>query len=203
MQGLFRFELDDYIVLVDEPIGWDSAKIKLTRNEDFGGLFLAYLTELEFWGDGYEYVKQQIEAVGYCLSIKIKITYRCNTTSPFEDVFVGYINIPNAEIDNEKCTVKANIELDNIYSTFLNGTDNKVPVAFSNIRTPNGDIIAIPFGAIDYHSVDDTLASSLPSNENQSLSVRVVALFDYISKYLTGGQLPVVSEFFYQYRASN
>src|SRR6478752_6063568 len=126
MNGQFRFTLDDFIVLENDPIGWDESKVVVKRNDEFGGLFLEYVTELEFFADAYGYIKEQIEALGYCFSVKVTIEYKCNDNTGYENVFDGWINISRATIDNLKCTIKANLEFDNIYADFLNSADRQV-----------------------------------------------------------------------------
>lgn len=196
MNGRFRFTLDDFHVLDDEPIGWNDAKIVIKRNEDFGGLFLEYATELEFWGDGYAYIRPQIEALGYCFSVKINIEYQCTDGAEFERVFIGYINISRAEIDDDKCTVRANLELDNVYSDFLNNAEKKVVISTGSTSFPNGTVINTPFQTINYHNVETGTNVLNEPTDNRVLAVSAYNLLNYIVQINTEGQLSVVSDFF-------
>lgn len=55
----FKFELDSSYKreFIKEPVGWDTRKPTLTRNETYSGLFRAFTVDLEFVGNGYEHVK--------------------------------------------------------------------------------------------------------------------------------------------------
>jgi len=196
MDGLFRFTLDDFITVQDEPIGWDTAKIKIKRNFEFGGLFLEYATELEFWGDAFAYIKQQIEALGYCFTVKIRIEYQCTTGAKYEEVFTGYINISRSTVDNTKCTVKANLELDNIYADFLNTADRKIPFSFGITTFPNGNVVTSPWLQINYHNVETGINELNNLTDNRALAQTAFDCLNYLVQMNTQGVLSIVSDFF-------
>lgn len=196
MEGQFRFTLDDYTVLQDEPLGWDSAKIVLKRNKEFGGIFYSYAGEYEFWGDGYQYINQQIENRGYCFSIKILIEYRCNVKSAYETAFTGYINIKNAVIDNELKTVKANIEPDNVYAAFLSSSSNEYNLYTTELSFPNGKVVNLFADDKYYHFIEDGSYYTGIDGTKFANYFRVFDVLNFLVQANTQGNLSVVSDFF-------
>lgn len=194
MEGQFRYTLDNFTVLQDEPLGWEEAKIVLKRNKEFGGIFYSYLGEYEFIGDGYQYINQQIQARGYCFSIKVLIEYRCNMKSAYETAFVGYINIKNAIIDNERKTVKANIEPDNVYAAFLSSSSNEYNLYTTTMRFPNGKVVTLNQDDKYYHNVETGQYDLIATK--RSFYFRVFDVLNFLVQANTQGNLTVVSDFF-------
>lgn len=191
----FRFTLDNWFVLADEPKGWDSAKITIKRNGEFGGLFKTYVGEYEFWGEGYSYIKQQIDALGYCFSIPILIEYSCNGGYGYQTAFEGFINIKNAEIDNEQKFVRANIEPDDVYSAFLSSSGNEYNLYTTTINFPNGSTVTVPSQQVQYHFVEDG-SFYLSGVTRRAVYFRVFEMLNFLVQANTQGKLSVVSEFF-------
>lgn len=196
MDANFRFTLDDFVPVQDEPIGWEGAKIVIKRNDDFGGLFIEYVSELGFWGDGFQYIKSQIDAIGYCFTVKVSIEYQCTSDSAYENVFTGYANISRSLVDNEKCTIKTMLEVDNIYADFLNSADRQIFLSAAPIEFPNGNIATPNYRTISYHNVEDGTNALDDPTDNRMLAVNTIDALNYISSMITEGELPVVSEFF-------
>lgn len=196
MDANFRFTLDDFVPIYDQPKGWDDCKIIIKRNDDFGGLFIEYASELEFWGDAYAYIKSQIDSLGYCISVKVTIEYQCTSTSEYEKVFVGYANISRSEVDEEKCVLKTMLEVDNVYADFLNSADRQIFLSAVPISFPNGNIVDPNFRTISYHNVETGKNALNDPTDNRMLAVNMIDLLNYLSGIITEGQLPIVSDFF-------
>lgn len=195
MAGRFRYVFDDFYELSDEPLGWEDVEIVIKRNEDdYGGLFLTYMSEFTFWGDGYSYVNQQIQNLGYCFSIQVKITYQCNDRSGYETVFEGFINIKTAEIDNENCTVKANIERDDIYTSFLQKSSTEVNIGRQFTFLPDGTDITLDSETLSYHKIGS--GNGIFFNLNNAYGFRIVDTMNFLTAIYTQNRLPVISDFF-------
>lgn len=195
MSGTIRVTLDDYVILQDDPIGWQEAKVQIKRNKEFGGLFLTYAGEYTFWGDGYEYIYQQIKALGYCFSIKFKLEQKCGTAYGYQKAFEGFINIGNAEIDNETRTVKANIEQDDVYAAFLSNTGNEYNLFTTSVSFPNGNTVSISPQFPQYHFVENGVHSNNRTN-NVFEAFSVFDMLNYLVRLNTQGKIGVVSDFF-------
>lgn len=195
-QGRFRYTLDDYTVLADEPRGWEDAEIVVERSDDYSGLFINYMTELEFWGDGFAYLKNQINVFGYCAAIKINIEYQCNRSSEFEKVFEGFINMPNTEIDLERCTIKANIEPDDIYAAFLKTSDKEIDL-YNQLLYEGNPPLKLPYGG-SIPGVADflTISSVSGTSGSNGYAFKVSNTLDFLAKYYSNGRISVVSDYF-------
>lgn len=196
MQGRFRYILDDFYELSNEPEGWEETEIVVKRNDDYGGLFLSYMTEYSFWGDGFDYIYQQIKSIGYCVSIRINITYQCSSDDTFETVFNGFINIKSADVDIEKCTVKANIELDDIYSAFLKQSSTKLNLGSASVYFPDGTFINPNIQNISYHAIDTGSNTINVPTDNRAGALTIVDAFNVLTRMYTQNQLTVISDFY-------
>lgn len=196
MQGRFRYILDDFVELANEPEGWEETEIRIKRNDEYGGLFITYMTEYKFWGDGFDYIYQQIKAIGYCVSIKINITYQCSDQAQFETVFNGYINIKSADVDVEKCTVQANIELDDIYSAFLKQSSTKLNIGSPSVFFPDGTFVNPNIQTISYHAVDTGVNTINVPTDNRAGALTIVDAFNVLTRMYTQNQLTVISDFY-------
>ena len=84
----------DSTVLQDTPRGWNDAEIKSKRGKVLKGLFLTYSSDLEFWGDGFDYINNVMEE-NYCETITVTIeTDDCSDNGIWEVEFNGIIQIP-------------------------------------------------------------------------------------------------------------
>lgn len=196
MDANFRFTFDDFFIVNDQPKGWDESKIVIKRNDDFAGLFLEYVTELEFWGDGYSYIKQQVDDLGFCFNTKVSIEYQCSSNGPYENVFTGYANISRSEINELECTIKINLEVDNIYADFLNSADRQIPLSPSPISFPNGNIVDPNYQTISYHNVETGKNALEDPTDNRALAINTIDALNYLAGIITEGDLSVVSDFF-------
>lgn len=192
MTGSFKFVIANYIQLEDDPLGWPDAEIVIKRNEEYGGIFITYIPELTFIGDGFRYLYQQIKNVGYCFSCPIDITYEC--TGSVEKVFSGFINAANVEIDLEKCSIKANLEPDNVYAAFLKASNNNYQIQGLPITFPNGETLSQSYETIRYHDVKTGVIDS--DGFNDVLAFKAITGLDYLAQASTQKELTVVSDFF-------
>jgi hypothetical protein len=143
----------------------------------------------------------QIVALGYCFSVKVLIEYRCNINSPYETAFIGYINIKNAEIDQEKKVVIANIEPDDVYAAFLSMSDTEYNLYTTSMLFPNGNSITLPTTQKFYHFIEDGsfyvgLDSTKKANYFHVFDVLNYLVLNYLVQANTQGRLSVVSDFF-------
>lgn len=197
MAGRFRFVLDDFIELRDEPMGWDDIEIVIKRDErSYGGLFTTYLSELDFWGDGYAYLSQQLNSLGDCFSTKINITYQCFGSADFETVFTGFINIRNADIDNEKCSIKVNIELDDVFASFLSQSETEVNIGAPFYFFPDGSFMSLDPDTIFYHYVWKGGHVNNDPTDNRVRAVSVANMFNFLTRAHSNDRLTIVSDFF-------
>lgn len=192
MNGTFKFVLAKFFELTDEPIGWADSEIVIKRNDEYGGIFLTYIPELTFIGDGFGYLYQEIINLGYCYSCPIEITYECNGS--VQKVFNGFINAANVDIDIEACKIKANLEPDDIYAAFLKSSNNNYQVQDLPITFPNGETLTPSYETIRYHNIETGTINA--DGFTDVLAFQAVKGLDYLARASTQNQLGVVSDFF-------
>jgi hypothetical protein len=64
--------------LANEPMGLQDTAISIQRNEDLPGLFTTMVSDLEFWGDGYEILYAYYQANDLCKEVSCQIIEDCN-----------------------------------------------------------------------------------------------------------------------------
>lgn len=165
-------------LLNDEPKNWDDAAIKIVRDNTLKGLFIQYIADLEFVGDGYTIIANQINDLD-CTDIRFEAV---NTSSGF--YFDGVINIKDATIYPEECRVKVNIEDASPLRQLLNYKN--VSVQIGGGKTINGNALADVSTSINVPPW-----SATPSRD----FIQIADLIQYIVDYF---ELPitVASTFF-------
>jgi len=83
----FRFKLDDIVLQVD-PNGWENLASTIKRDNTFNSLLLTQDAELEFFADGYDYIKSVIQK-NLCNNIRVIIQQNCGTG--YETIHRGLI----------------------------------------------------------------------------------------------------------------
>jgi len=83
----FKFELvSDFLgtATIQIPVGWDTRKPTLSRNTTYSGLFRSFTVDLEFVGDGYDYVKALFDQFDILAECVLNIYEYNNGTHEFE-----------------------------------------------------------------------------------------------------------------------
>ena len=121
---IFRFYLND--TLVDEPVGFDATKIKMTRSEAYHGILAETDSQsVEFYGNGYEILKQAYDTNSIDASVILKIEYAC--TDSFELLGEYSITFYNSEwYCGDDCYCKVGIERKGCIYQLKNAIDTKV-----------------------------------------------------------------------------
>lgn len=99
----FKFELDSSYKreFIKEPVGWDTRKPTLTRNETYSGLFRAFTVDLEFVGNGYEHVKYLRNTQGILAFCRIYIYEYNNKSHTFELQDEGVLDFTTYEVSDK------------------------------------------------------------------------------------------------------
>lgn len=168
------------VTLANEPIGLDTdTSIQLVRDKDIQGLFTTLVSNLTFWGDGYDVIQAALVSVGLCGTIPISITEDCDV-DPL--AFEGLIYLSDVEIDEFKCTASVSAEDNSLASLVMRLKDTKV-------RVNNG------------RTIDGSALSSIGTNLDAGGSVGIKTWFRYedlmehVLNYITDNGISVVSTF--------
>jgi hypothetical protein len=93
---MFRFELESDIIggrkAITTPVGWESNKPVLTRDEFYHGVIRSFTVDLSFIKDGYEYLKQ-IYAAGILSECLVYIYEHNNSTHEYELQDIGKVDL--------------------------------------------------------------------------------------------------------------
>lgn len=186
-----RVTLDDTI-LNDTPRGWDDAVIKTKRGKTLKGLFLTYSSDLEFWGDGFDYINDVMEE-NYCNTIKVTIeTDDCGDVGDWVTEFNGIIQIPQiSKFDVTQNIIQTKI-FDDTFDAKIN--NNKSIKAFVDVGTSkNGEDIT-PASPVEIEMFNPT--GDFISGWVDCEGFRVFDCFKFIIDYITDGQIGFKSDLF-------
>jgi hypothetical protein len=164
------------VVLNDEPKGLTDASIKVLRSEDrIGGTFIS---DLQFWGDGYAALLNIAETSDPCERIEINIS-----GCPVE--FEGITLVRDIQFNYEQCIATCAIEDNSWESRVINMRDLKVPFGLGT--SLNREAISSYNG--ETHSFPGALAATFNRR-----GFRLLPSFEYIMDYLTDGNISVVAD---------
>lgn len=177
-------------MLEDEPMGWNESKLKLRRNETYNGLFVTYIPDLIFHGDGYTLINNVIKDEGICARVTVKIEYDTTENGQYRNLFTGFVKISDVKIDDEKCMITCAVE--DSTETGLIQSRGKTAVRFDNTETIAGNAIDSGDISADYYIY--------PYNNNTTYYERkgynVFDSIQYLLDYITDNGVTVVSDFF-------
>jgi hypothetical protein len=97
--------------LVKEPIGWDSAEIRIVRDREFHGIDIAYSLPVKFYGGGFGLIKQVYDANGIDAAIECQVEHR-TPDGAFAVVFTGRLNLGGATFRSEDGLLLADVNLE-------------------------------------------------------------------------------------------
>jgi hypothetical protein len=130
-------------VLEDSPINWDSLNFEYRRDKDLLGIFRRFSTDIEWQGNGYDYIRNIYETQGPEALIEVEVQQRNPATFDFERIFTGRVNLDNYEETLEDGTglkvIRSNIEEDDFTRRFLN--NRKIKVDLFDLVTLDGNAI--------------------------------------------------------------
>ena len=150
MTPLFRFTLNNSIagsLQISEPIGWDSAVLKLERNMEFHSLVEFYDQPLTFYGQnsegngGLDYIREIEESQGPDAQITILIELSVDGGDIYITAFDGLIDITSCkEIDFYKA--EYGIIRNDFWQKFMNRKGT--PVDLAATTDLDGNAISVP-----------------------------------------------------------
>lgn len=134
MFPLFRFTLSNDTegdLEISDPGGWDTAKIKLERNEKYHSLVELYDQPFTFYGEdnthngGLDYIRDIEETQGVDADIRIKV--EVNFGDGYDVLFVGLLDLSQIkEVDFYKADIP--VLRDDFWTKFINRESTPVDV---------------------------------------------------------------------------
>lgn len=129
---LFRYTLSNPIegaILIDEPVGWDTSKFNLKRDNEYNSILFEYTSSLKFYrsnsrydggGDFILFIEDKYGVDGQ-VNVLVEASNRGN---PYEVVFNGRLNLEDL-IETEKY-VECMAEQDDFFTIFNQRSDLRV-----------------------------------------------------------------------------
>ena len=189
----FKFYLNG--TEVEEPMNWMDSKFEYRRDPDLPGLITTFVADVEFYGSGYDLIKQQFENGSGCGEVLVKIEELCTNGINRE----GIIFLSEIDLDLYRCVAKCNIEDNTIYGKLSRLKDVKIQVNCG--KTVNGQVLApiqsypMPFRDINY-----SLGLRYDQTPNQPRSMyrmyRSIDVLQHYLNYITDNDATIVSNFF-------
>ena len=181
----------DGIILENTPMGWDEAKIDTKRDNTIKGLFTNYATDLEFWGDGFDYIDTKMEE-DYCKVIDVLIETDDCDSGVFITEFEGKIQMPQISRYNvDERTIRTRI-LDASFSSQID--NNKSIKAFVDVGISKNDVSIDAVTPVDiqvFNPNDDFFFHITTPRK----MYRVYDCFRFIIDYMTDGQVGFYSDY--------
>jgi len=165
------------IGLTNEPKGLElESAIQIVRDRNIPGLFTTLISDLEFWGDGYDVLLAAVQGVGICESIPITIVEDCEVNGIN---FEGLIFLSDIDLDLFKCTAKASAEDNSLASLVLRLKDTKVRV--NSGFTLNGLVLAdigSNIGGKTWYTLEELFQHTISYITDNELTVNTGVIFD-------------------------
>lgn len=187
--ALFRISLDGNI-LSDEPEGWADFISELKRDKTIRGQVLLMDLVLKFKGntDGYAHLKPLIDCQGFCAFSTVKIEEDCNSDENWITIFDGIIFYTNVKEFLFPCVLECTLT-DN--SFFAKIDNNKNIEAYVNVGRSKNDVEIITQSYIaKFFDVNTGIYSNFVN------IYPVWYCFEFMIKYMTDGEMNVVSDYF-------
>jgi hypothetical protein len=104
--GVEVYELGWNVPLINQPEGLLNSKVTVSKFEDLSGLVKKYLSELTFYGDGYDYL---LPLLGY-EDVPCLVEYQCSEYNGWDTLFEGLVKSDDFKINLQQCTITCGIQ---------------------------------------------------------------------------------------------
>jgi hypothetical protein len=168
--------------LTNEPMGLQDTAISIQRNEDLPGLFTTMVSDLEFWGDGYEILYAYYKANDLCKEVSCEIIENCTDGLNFK----GIIYLSDVEFNSYKCIATCSVEDDTVQGRLMRLKDLLVPINSVNQETINGVSLT---NCASYQFYTGTTYGN-------RFAFKMSELFQYVLDYLTDKTVIFQSDIF-------
>lgn len=99
-------DFDAQIELKDDPIGWNEDERELSRSNKSYGVFTTLSNNLEFVGDGAEYISDTYNKYGTEVGLVLERLVKDEITDEWEIDYVGNLDLKTYTLKNERVAVK-------------------------------------------------------------------------------------------------
>jgi len=123
----WQFYLDD--ILIEEPVGFADISLLIKRDPQWHGIFFeASTNDLQFYGDGAEYLRGKKQELGFSAEVTFKAIVSCDNEP--DEVFSGKLDFRRyKEKCGTNCFVVVPVEQEGCTMTMRNRYDQKVDLS--------------------------------------------------------------------------
>jgi hypothetical protein len=182
---MVKFYLDG--VEVVNPRGWEDIKTTIKREPDTDGVLIYCDNELEFTGDGYQYLWNKAKTEGFCYRVSVDATKTYQGAT--KRVFSGYIYISDVQFNERTRVAKVKAEDNTFYSKINNNKSLKAVLTAGKSKN-NVDITPCTKFSLQVYALDNTTLIKTP------FAIRVDDAFRYLVEFMTDGEVGFVSDTF-------
>lgn len=182
---MIQFLLDD--ILFDAPKGWEEIETTIKRDFEYNSVLANQDTEVDFTGEGYNYLYTKLKTEGFCTRVKFEIRISSDDLT-FRTLLKGNLFLSDMQFNERTCTASCKIE-DNSYYAMINN-NKKLATALDSGLSKNGVTIIPP----NVYEVDfqDILNLTISRTVN---CYRVYEAFEYLIKFMSDGRLQFASDY--------
>ncbi len=199
---------------IDDPIGWESMRLVIKRNETWHGVFFEYTVgSLEFTGAGYQFLKDKKETTGLHSKVDLLINFKCAEDDEYEFFYQGRLNFGKAkESCGARCSITMPMENTGCVVTFNSRYNQKVDIeknigfnGFSALEEYNylGYDLGLSAVAVDV-SIEGYVGENIIDNIDITVSAKPKAIIWVRPTYdnelynaIKTGQLTPAANFYY------
>lgn len=185
-----RVKLDGNI-LANTPQGWEEATIKTKMDRTVKGLFVNYTTDLDFWGDGFDYLDGVLED-NYCQTVKIVIeSDECS--GEWEEEYTGVIQLAQITEYNVNHRIIKTKLFDDSYDSQI--SNNKSLKGYVDVPvSKNGETITVATEQnIEFFDPTAGFPTYLATTR---VGYKVYDCFRFIIDYMSDGTVDFKSDIF-------
>jgi hypothetical protein len=183
----FRFTLAD-VVMMNEPLNWESFEMRLRYSDDLRGVIREFNNELILHSESYTLLEQLYQNNFYEERVSFKAEFQVDYTT-WETLIDAYIVIGRIVLTPTARTAKVTIEDKQFVSRVYTQRTLRVPV--TSETTIGGEAIT---------PVEDVLVNQLTIEGDPFAGVITVKeygeVIDYIIKYLTDNNIEVNNQWY-------
>lgn len=191
MVSKFQFLLDGQYV--DDPKGWEDLDTTIKRDQAISGLLTSQESQLEFFGNGYDYIKLQFDTQGFCSFIEIEIRQTCDQLN-YDQIFKGIIYLSDCQFDLMRCSIKVKTVDDGFYARINNNKSIKAKLDVG--RSKNDETITA--------AQDITVEFFNPATGNYLTGLydpkphcyTIFEVFKFLVAFMSDGRIDFVSDDF-------
>jgi hypothetical protein len=123
---IFEFELDDLVI--EQPLGVADIVLNMKRDDNWHGIFFeASTSDLGFYGEAAEYLRNKKETQGLRADVTFRIRQACGVYDELETIFEGKLDFRKYSAScGVSCVVTMPVEQTGCVMTLRNRYDQKV-----------------------------------------------------------------------------